>query len=437
MRRRDLLRLFAGAAVAPLIPGLARATPRSDEFFVFVHAGGGWDITLWADPRNEEKGLVVPASTRNTEVGGIRHWKPAGDSFEMLTSSTSSLRLGPAIGGLRELQDRLTIINGVSMNTVSHEDGITYATTGRHRIGGALAQSTIDVITASELGAAQLMPVVSVKFPSAFVGDQLDRRVVPLQVGSVDAVTRSFARSSLYFGDADRAAITALLTDEARSLASHSTHPEPFERLESQHRAIPPLVTGDFTRTFSTRQLQSLYPQFEYGGVLGEDTLAAAFAVEALKRDLVRCVGIGVSGFDTHGIDYRRHALQLQALFDMVATLVKLLETTRHPTRANTMLSEHTHLVVLSEFCRTPGINRNGGRDHYPNNSALIISPRFRPGVFGGTDPEQLLPLDSPLVASGPRPITPPDLLATLLGSLGIEPRRYLRDGEIVKGLLA
>ena len=50
-------------------------------------------------------------------------------------------------------------------------------------------------------------------------------------------------------------------------------------------------------------------------------------------------------------------------------------------------LSDHTHILVVSDFCRTPQINLAGGRDHYPNNSALVISPRFRRNfVFGKTD---------------------------------------------------
>jgi len=121
-------------------------------------------------------------------------------------------------------------------------------------------------------------------------------------------------------------------------------------------------------------------------------------------------VSFAVGGFDTHGANHRGHALLLQDLFDMIATLIKTLDRTPHPVRAGTMLSESTHVVVLSEFCRTPQINPAGGRDHYPNNSALVISPKFRGGTsVGSTDPEQLLPRDAGRFASGSRPLAPPD----------------------------
>ena len=34
------------------------------------------------------------------------------------------------------------------------------------------------------------------------------------------------------------------------------------------------------------------------------------------------------------------------------------------------------------------------------------------------------------------RAIAPPDLLATMLGAFGVDPRRYMRDGEVVRALL-
>jgi uncharacterized protein (DUF1501 family) len=152
----------------------------------------------------------------------------------------------------------------------------------------------------------------------------------------------------------------------------------------------------------------------------------------------VRCVGFSLGGLDTHNQNYKQHAHTQQEIFGTIASLVKLLDATPHPTRRNTKLSEHTHLLVVSDFCRTPQINLSGGRDHYPNNSALVISPRFVAGrAFGATDAEQVLPADANMgFSDGARPIAPPDLLATFLAAFAIEPRKYLRDGEVVKAML-
>jgi uncharacterized protein (DUF1501 family) len=129
--------------------------------------------------------------------------------------------------------------------------------------------------------------------------------------------------------------------------------------------------------------------------------------------------------------------LNQQELFDVVATMVRTLDASPHPTKSGAKLSDHTHILVISDFCRTPQINLAMGRDHYPNNSALILSPRFRsPLVYGKTDAEQLLPEPVRRFTDGERAIAPPDLLATFLAALKVDPRKYMRDGEVVTELL-
>lgn len=165
--------------------------------------------------------------------------------------------------------------------------------------------------------------------------------------------------------------------------------------------------------------------------------MAAAFAIEAMRRNLVRCVSFTTGGFDTHTGNYRAHGAALQELFDLVAGLVKALDKTPHPTRPTDKLSDqHTH-PGDERVLPDSQIDQAGGRDHYPNNSALIVSPRFKhPFLFGKSDEEQLLPAPVEGFAGGPRPIAPPDLLATFVSAFGVEPRRYLRDGEVVGALL-
>ena len=446
--RRTMLQLLSSgaAAVAFRKPLMAAVTQSAAEhFFIFIHASGGWDVTLWADPRNERKGLVEPASTDNTDVGPLSRWKPAKldgdtDTFEILAPADVSLRFGPGIGDLYDLRDRLTIVNGLAMNTVSHPDGTAYSATGRHLAGGRPPASSIDVALANELGTGQLLPDVAIGFPASYVGERLDRRAIPLRVSNAGTIAKSLARADAYLKDDDRAAITAVLTDEAHALAQRSVYPETYERLASQDQALPHLLGNELKAAFTPKALMDAYPGLDYKAKnLGAGALGAAFAVEAMKRNLVRCVGFALGGLDTHNQNYKQHAHTLQELFGTIGSLVRLLDATPHPTKSSTKLSERTHILVFSDFCRTPQINLAGGRDHYPNNSALVISPRFRAGrAFGRTDAEQLLPADAKLAFDdGPRPIAPPDLLATFLHAFAIEPRTYLRDGEVVKDMLA
>src|SRR5207245_2948533 len=109
----------AGAGMAasqlPLMRAVAAAPLASDEFFIFIHASGGWDVTLWADPRNERKGLVEPASTENTDITQLHHWKSTPldssfNTFQLLTPPANSpLVFGPGIGNLIDSYDRICL----------------------------------------------------------------------------------------------------------------------------------------------------------------------------------------------------------------------------------------------------------------------------------------------------------------------------------------
>jgi hypothetical protein len=435
-----------GVLARPMLSAIAAPSKISgeDEFFIFVHANGGWDVTLWADPRNEHKGIVDPASTANTDTGLVRSWRDVpldGDakSFEIVQPSHSKIPFGPGIGKLVELADRLCVINGLAMNTVSHPDGTAYSATGRHLAGGRVPASSIDTMLANEFGRAQTFPAVSVNFPSSYVGEGLDRRVVPLRVGNIGAITRTLSRSEKWESTADREDVTAILTQEAEDLAKRSHYPGAIRGLGVQYQALAKMLSPEVQSVFNQQALRKAQPGFAYNArFLGGGAINPAFAVEAMKRNLVRCAGFALGGFDTHGQNYKNQAAIQQDVFDCIAELVRALDVAPHPTRQGHKLSEHTHIVVLSEFCRTPQINLTGGRDHYPNNSALVISPRFKGNlVFGRSDPEQVLPAAAKKFADGPRPVTPPDVLATLLAAFGVDPRKYLRDGEVVRELLA
>lgn len=449
-RRTFLKVLSAGAASAvaglPSIDAMADvAAASSPDFFLFIIALGGWDVTLWADPRNELRGIVHPASTENTDTAPVKRWvdAPLADTgfktFELVRPRGSSLVFGPGIGDLADMADRITVVNGLEMNTVAHPDGQIFSTTGRHPQGGTrVASSSIDTMISNELGRDQLFPTVSVRFPSAYVGDNLDRRVVPLSIDDVGSISRTLARAALYDAEPERDRVTAMLSEEAGDLAKRSTYPDALDGLDLQYGALRRMLGSNLQDVFSTGGLRKAHPEFDYKArFAGGPAVNAAFAVEAMKRNVVRCVSFAVGGFDTHGNNYRGQAQLQQETFGLVADTIKALDATPHPTRTGAKLSDHAHILVVSDFCRTPQINLGMGRDHYPNNSALVVSPRFKTNfVFGKTDPDQLLPLPVRKFVDGERAIAPPDLLATFLSAFGVDPRRYMRDGEVVPELL-
>ena len=78
-------------------------------------------------------------------------------------------------------------------------------------------------------------------------------------------------------------------------------------------------------------------------------------------------------------------------------------------------LSERVLVWCWGEFGRTPRVNRDAGRDHWPQAmSVLMAGGGLRPGVVvGATDRKGEQPVS--------RPLKPADVLATVYRQLGID----------------
>jgi len=94
-------------------------------------------------------------------------------------------------------------------------------------------------------------------------------------------------------------------------------------------------------------------------------------------------------------------------------------------------LLESTLVVAWGEFGRTPRVNANAGRDHYPNVfSAALAGGGIKGGrVLGSSDSKGAFPKDNP------KP--PQDVLATIYSHLGVDMDKHYLDasGRPVKTL--
>lgn len=461
-QRRTFLKVLGasavGAATSPMFEALGQMMPGapSTEFFIFIHAAGGWDITVSLDPRNAKADIVMPASTDSIDTAGLLHWTdgPVRDgltSFTNVRPSGSNITFGPAIGLMADARrfERMLVVNGIAMNTVSHPDGTAFSSTGRHLAGGRPAAPSINTMLASELGKEKLFPNLSIRFPSYYTGPNLDAKALPLRVDAIGTVARSLSRSNRSIDADTRTAVNELLVAETHDLAGRSYFPQVYQGIEQQLGSLERIHSdARLTSLFSTTALRAnpAYENLFVPKMPGTSTpiaspwqfegttiYNAAFAVEAFKLDLARCVSFATTSFDTHFSNYEDHPQHQQELFNMLALLIDALSAADHPTVAGHKLIDHTHIMVFSEFCRTPQINVAGGRDHYPNNSAVIISPRFKGNtVFGSSHAGQLLS-NARAFPDGMRAITPADVLATFVDAFGIDPRKFMRDGAVMR----
>ena len=122
----------------------------------------------------------------------------------------------------------------------------------------------------------------------------------------------------------------------------------------------------------------------------------------------VRCVTLAFSRWDWHGGNFRRGKEDMPMLDQGVTALVEDLDS-------RGMLDD-VSIVVWGEFGRTPRINKNAGRDHWPRVScALLAGGGIRAGqVIGETNRLGEVPKN--------RPVHFEEVFATLYHNLGIDP---------------
>lgn len=121
----------------------------------------------------------------------------------------------------------------------------------------------------------------------------------------------------------------------------------------------------------------------------------------------VRFVQVNRGGFDTHSNNFEAMRNHGEIMDPALGSLFEDLRETG--------LIDKTLVVMLSEFGRTPRINDDAGRDHYPAVfSCFMAGGGIKGGqVIGSSDKDGYQPED--------RPVKVPDLHATLAYALGID----------------
>ena len=148
----------------------------------------------------------------------------------------------------------------------------------------------------------------------------------------------------------------------------------------------------------------------------------------------VSFVEVALDGWNTHANNFERVKDLSQQLDRGAATLLKDL-------RERGLLQD-TLIVCQGEFGRTPRINGQAGRDHWPSTWAMMLAGAgIRGGQVVGKTSADGVSLES-------KPTHTADLMATIFRSIGLDPRKQnmsnvgrpirLADpsGEVVEELL-
>ncbi len=410
--RRALLRAsglgLVGASLSGWFPALAQAQaadPRRKRHCILLWMSGGPSQLDTFDPKPDHAN---------------------GGEFKPIATSSPGLHISEHLPKLAAHGQHLVPIRSLSTKEGDHGRGTYLMRTG-HVPGGPVEYPTLGSLISKELDdeESELPSFVSISpyqifSPAAFSPGFLGPRYAPATVGasqpSADSDT-GYAQLTLDdLGlprgvDEARAVRRMKLwnTLEQEFLASRAS--ESAVAHELIYRRASRLMRSKAAAAFDLEQ-EPAEVRDAYGrGRFGQGCLLARRLVERG----VAFVEVSLGAFEANSIGWDTH----QNNFAMVRNLSGELDAgwgTLLSELADRGLLESTTILWMGEFGRTPRINEQGGRDHFPNAwSCVLAGGGLRGGqAYGATSADGMTVAD--------KQVSAPDVLATLCAALGIDP---------------
>lgn len=379
----------------------------------------------------------------HTDLWDMKPHAPAEvrGEFSPISTNVSGIEISGLLPELAKRTDKLAIVRSLHHSHGGHNSGMHWSTVGKpYRIDSTLINPSLTDIPcfgtlvgwlAQRDGfSANVPPYVitpsphcdSTKYltPGQF-GGCLGSRFDPFVLNAdpnrkdfkVPGLQRDEAISSERFSD--RSALLASL-DASRMMDSV----EQAQGLETQRAVAFDLInTGAAADAFDLSK-ESDATRDRYGRhSWGQSHLLARRLIESGSRFVTTVNGPSIT-WDTHKDNFKQ--LKNRLVPPMEKAFVALLDDL-----SERGLLDETLVIWMGDFGRTPKINGDAGRDHWPQcYSAVLAGGGIRGGqVIGASDKSGAVPVE--------RPLTPADVHATVFAALGYDANRifyHLHDGR-------
>jgi uncharacterized protein (DUF1501 family) len=355
-------------------------------------------------------------------------------TFGTVKTNTGEL-FSEALPHTAQVADKLTVIRSMTHGEAAHERGTHNMFTG-YRPSPAIVYPSLGSVVSHELGPRQdLPPYVCVpSLPNPYAGTgYLSSSFGAFSLGA-DPGSGGFRVLDLTLpGGVDEARFNR----RRNALQAVNEHFAKFDKSDSvqamdtfYERAYS-LISSPKAREAFNIDAEPAALRDEYGrNPAGQRLLMARRLIAAG----VRVVSLSYGGWDFHTQIVPSTRNQMPPLDKAFATLIRDLDRTG--------LLNDTIVMVSSEFGRTPKINGDAGRDHWPKVFSVVMAGGgFKRGlIFGSSNATSAEP--------DTEAIEPMDLFATIYQLLGIDhtkwlmgpsnrPLQIMREGKVRSGLLA
>lgn len=411
---------FLGLSLAPVVGGAQSALGATVKAvnipkggyrkLIYLYMSGGMTHLDTFDPKPQNAEVAGPVTAINTNADGVQ--------------------LSEYMPMLAQQADKMCVVRGMHSTQGAHEQGRYFMHTSYTKRG---------TIRHPNLGVwmAKLQGRINEKLPAN------------VHVGG------SAADAHAGFWEGKYAPL--VIGDPVKGLQNVSL-PEDVSEKQFEHRME---LAAQFDRSFRSRyDLQSVKAYTDmYDDAIelmrSEDVKAFDITLEdegvremygdnsfgqgcllarRMVQNDVRFVEVSLGGWDTHTDNFNSVQPRAAMLDQAVAALLGDLETAG--------ILDSTVVVIATEFGRTPHINVNDGRDHFPKAfSGMIAGGGIKGGsVYGVTDERGENVVD--------QPVSIPDFNATIAAAVGMDhekvhfspqkrPFQVAHKGEPIKDILA
>ncbi len=329
-----------------------------------------------------------------------------GGPTEAIQTAIAGVRIADSWPNTARALNDIALIRSMNNREGEHQRATYLMHTGYLPLA-ALRYPTLGSIAAREIGPRDfdLPHFVTIGGRAAGIGSGfLGMAYAPFLVGNPNQMP---ANSQLPGGVADQrfGRRLDLMRDLEQDFAEAGGRPR-VEEHGAIYTGAARLVRSPRLRAFDISQERDAMRERYGRSPFGQGCLLARRLIEAG----VTFVEIESNGWDTHQDNFERSKTLSGPVDRGFAALVTDLKERG--------LLERTLVVVLGEFGRTPRINGNNGRDHYPRAFSLALAGG---GVRGGRVIGATSGSGSDVTQ---RPVGVADLFCTFCQSLGINPRR-------------
>jgi Protein of unknown function (DUF1501) len=421
LTRRSLLRIGAIGMTGLSLPAILRAervpekkTATAKSVIMLFQFGGPSHLDTF-DPKPH-----APSGIRG--------------EFATLRTKTPGLLVTEHLPRLAERSELYTVVRSVRHTRSAHNSGAYYSLTGREPLVDIVTAnasatdfphpgSVVDYLDRSEKTVPTFVSLPTMiadgpfRTPGEFAG-LLGKAHDPLWIlKDPNAAEFKVTELAAPVGvDVDRINDRKALQSSLAGLSELAERTDEIRGMRAyQARAIDLLTSARTQKAFAIQdepaKIRDRYGRNTYG----QSVLLARRLIEAGVRFVTVYYSPGIGGWDTHKDNFS--TLKGSRLPNTDRTLSALLDDLKERG-----LLDETLVYWTGDFGRTPKVNKDAGRDHWPQcMSVLMAGGGIRGGrTFGASDPTGAFPKDDP--------VRPDDITASMFHALGFDPSTEIRD---------